>query len=142
MTALLLANAAATLFMVGVTWFVQVVHYPLFAAVGAGEFRRYHLEHTRRTTSVVVVPMLVELCTSFALVAEPPAGKSGLAIVGALLAALTWALTFGGAVPAHRRLGDADSMAPLPRLIRVSLLRTLVWTAHGVVVIALLAAEI
>jgi hypothetical protein len=29
---LLLAHAAATLFMVGVIWFVQLVHYPLFAA--------------------------------------------------------------------------------------------------------------
>ena len=142
MTAVLLANAAATLFMVGVTWFVQVVHYPLFAAVGSSEFRRYHLEHSRRTTSVVVVPMVVELASSFALVANPPAGETGLALAGAAMAALAWALTFGGAVPAHRRLGAATTMAPLPRLIRVSLIRSLAWTAHGVVVIALLAAAL
>jgi hypothetical protein len=35
---LLLANAAATLFMVGVIRFVQVVHYPLFARVGRPGF--------------------------------------------------------------------------------------------------------
>ncbi|MFY0528690.1 hypothetical protein ACN28I_37835 [Archangium gephyra] len=29
----LLAHAAATLFMVGLIWFVQVVHYPLFSRV-------------------------------------------------------------------------------------------------------------
>jgi hypothetical protein len=142
LTAVLLANAAATLFMVGVTWFVQVVHYPLFAAVGASEFRHYHLEHTRRTTGVVVAPMLVELVSSFVLVAEPPGGETELAVVGAALAALIWALTFGGAVPAHRRLGDATSMAPLTGLIRVSLIRTVAWTAHGAVVIALLATEL
>ena len=31
---LLLLHAAATLFMTGLIWFVQVVHYPLFARVG------------------------------------------------------------------------------------------------------------
>jgi hypothetical protein len=30
----LLANLSATLFMVSVIWFVQMVHYPLFARVG------------------------------------------------------------------------------------------------------------
>jgi hypothetical protein len=83
LTGVLLANAAATLFLVGVTWFVQVVHYPLFSAVGPGEFRDYHLEHTRRTTYVVVVPMVIELLSSFALVAEPPAGRAALALSGA-----------------------------------------------------------
>ena len=39
--AVLLATAAATLFMAGVGWFVQVVHYPLMgASVGAGAFPR------------------------------------------------------------------------------------------------------
>jgi hypothetical protein len=33
---LLLVNAASTLFMTGVIWFVQIVHYPLFIRVGPG----------------------------------------------------------------------------------------------------------
>ncbi|MCK6525129.1 hypothetical protein L6R49_27300, partial [Myxococcota bacterium] len=33
-TLLLLIHAAATWFMVGLIWFVQIVHYPLFSAVG------------------------------------------------------------------------------------------------------------
>lgn len=36
MEAVLLANVASTLSMVGLAWFVDVVHYPLFAAVGRG----------------------------------------------------------------------------------------------------------
>ena len=39
--ALLLAQTAATLFMTGVIWIVQTVHYPLFARVGRDEFREY-----------------------------------------------------------------------------------------------------
>ena len=34
MPLLLQLHALATIFMAGVIWFVQVVHYPLFRAVG------------------------------------------------------------------------------------------------------------
>lgn len=37
--ALLLVHAAATWAMVGLVWFVQVVHYPLFAQVGGMSLR-------------------------------------------------------------------------------------------------------
>ena len=49
MDAVLLANAASTLFMVRLAWFVDVVHYPLFAEVGEERFARYHEQHKRRT---------------------------------------------------------------------------------------------
>jgi hypothetical protein len=66
----LLANLAATLFMVGVIWFVQVVHYPLFSRVGSEKFSLYPKAHSRLTTYVVGPPMLVEQrlpsCSSFA----------------------------------------------------------------------------
>ena len=44
MTALL-ANAAATLFMTGLIWFVQVVHYPLFAFVSGPGAAAYAARH-------------------------------------------------------------------------------------------------
>ena len=31
---ILLSNVAATLYMVGLIWCIQIVHYPLFAQVG------------------------------------------------------------------------------------------------------------
>jgi hypothetical protein len=40
-------HLAATAAMVGLIWFVQVVHYPLFASVGADEFVAYENAHTR-----------------------------------------------------------------------------------------------
>ena len=50
----------SALFMTGLIWFVQVVHYPLFAKV-SGTYPAYQAEHMARTTWVVAVPMLVEL---------------------------------------------------------------------------------
>lgn len=43
--ALLITHAAATLWMTGLIWFVQVVHYPLFALVGSTGFAAYESAH-------------------------------------------------------------------------------------------------
>lgn len=134
---LLLATAAATLFMTGVGWFVQVVHYPLLAYVGAGAFDCYHQAHTRLTTRVVVLPMLVELAGSALLVAErPPGVRAGLAWAGLALAVVTWFSTAAVQVPRHRTL-TPDGVKSLVAGTRV---RTVAWTAHSVLVLAMLAS--
>lgn len=143
MTAVFVANVAATFFMVGLTWFVQVVHYPLFDAVGQGDFAEYHRLHSKRTTWVVLPPMAIELVTSFILLFDPPAGETGLVLAGAALAAMTWLLTAAGAAPAHGRIGK-EGLDPvlLRRLTRISWIRTLTWSAHGAVLVGLLAAAL
>ena len=114
MTALLLANAAATFFMVGLTWFVQIVHYPLFPNVGEGGFAEYHRLHSDRTTRVVLPPMAVELATSFLLLLDPPAGETALAAAGAVLALSTWVLT-AFAASVHGEIGRQGlSSRPAP----------------------------
>jgi hypothetical protein len=137
---LLLTCTAATLFMLGLAVFVQVVHYPLFAAVGADRFAAYHEAHSRLTTYVVFPPMAIELVTSWLLVLDPPADETALAVAGALLATATWALTALAAVPAHRDLGKGPAGEVLARLMRANLLRCLAWAGHAGVCLALLAA--
>ena len=61
------AHAAATGVMTGLIWFVQVVHYPLLARVGAASFVEYERAHVRRTTWVVAPAMLVEAATAIVL---------------------------------------------------------------------------
>ena len=86
--AMLLVHAAATLVMVGVIWFVQIVHYPLFAAVPVDGFVAYEARHTNRTAWVVGPPMVIEGFTALVLVAAPPDGASstlpmiGLGLLG------------------------------------------------------------
>jgi hypothetical protein len=87
--------------------------------------------------------MLVELITSFVLMNDPPGDELGLAVTGAVLAAATWALTALGAAPAHGRIGREGLNPELQRrLIRISWVRTIAWTAHAGVVIALLSTAI
>lgn len=119
---------------------MQVVHYPLFARVGSGGWTAYHEQHSRRTTWVVVVPMLVDLGSSLALVGVRPEGiGAGAALAGAALAVTTWAATAGLAVPAHRRLGPGWDGVAGRRLVAVNWLRTAAWTAHSAIVLLVLA---
>ena len=136
---LLLLHAAATLFMAGVIWFVQVVHYPLFRAVGPDCFARYHADHTRLTTRVVVAPMLVELVTALTLLVTPPGDASPAVLwVNAALAVLVWVATFAVAVPLHSRLARRYDDADATRLVATNWLRTALWSARGVLALSLL----
>ena len=133
---LLLLNAAAVLAMTGVIWFVQLVHYPLFAAVGDPGWTAYHAEHSRRTTWVVILPMTVDLLSSLALIAVPPPGVSAtLLTAGAVAALVTWLATGGLAVPAHRRLAGGWHAGTGRRLTRTNWIRTVAWSAHAVLVL-------
>lgn len=136
----LLACLAATLFMTGVIWFVHVVHYPLFDRVAVESFRRYHAEHTRTTTFVVLFPMVVELVASFALVVDRPEGtKPWMAWLGLALAVATWAMTFFLSVPEHGRLASGFDVESHRRLVSTNLFRAITWTGHSAVLLVMTA---
>lgn len=132
---ILLANAVATVFMTGLIWFVQVVHYPLFARVGNNVFPAYSQAHQTLTTLVVGPPMLVEALTAALLVIARPAGTSAaLAWTGLVLVIVIWLSTAVLQVPAHGRLVhgfDADTNA---LLVSSNWIRTLCWTARTALV--------
>ena len=139
MDAVLLLHSAATWAMVGVIWFVQLVHYPLFAAVGESQFVRYEGHHTRRTTWVVGVLMPVEAATAAWLVFELPDDVSqGLAATGLALLALLWLSTALWQAPMHGRLSAGYNGALQRRLVRTNWVRTVGWTARGMVTLAML----
>lgn len=102
--ALLLAHAAS-LFCCGAVWFVQVVHYPLFAAVGPDAWGAYHAAHRVRTGWVLAGPMLAQLGLGAAVAAVRPAGvDAALAAAALALTVAIFALAFLAAVPSHDRL--------------------------------------
>lgn len=136
----LLAAFAASWFMTGLIWFVQVVHYPLFGRVGADSFPDYHAGHTGRTAPVVIVPMAVELVASMAIVVAPPPGTGPvLAWTGLALAALTWASTALVQVPLHHRLAGGADPSTVGRLVATNRARVGFWTAHAAIVAVMVA---
>lgn len=127
-TWLLVCHLAVTLFMTGVIWFVQVVHYPLFAHVSPPAFTAYQHQHMRRTGWVVAVPMLIEAALAI-LVAWHVGGR--LAVAGLVLLAVVWASTWGWQVPAHRRLERGFDAAAHRRLVATNWVRTVAWTMRA-----------
>lgn len=133
---LLLAHAGATLFMVGVIWFVQVVHYPLFGLAGREEFPAYEHANTRRTLRVVAPVMLVEAASALLLVWARPTGVSMTQVVaGLVLLLVIWLSTFVLQVPAHDQLTQAYSPTVHATLVQTNWIRTVAWSLRGVVVL-------
>lgn len=138
---ILTMHAASTLMMTGLIWFVQVVHYPLFARVGESAFTVYAAQHQRLTTTIVGPLMLVEALTAAWLALRPPEGVSpALTIVGLALVALLWLSTAFMQVPCHRRLSLGFDARIGRRLVRTNWLRTAAWSARSVIALALLVA--
>jgi len=139
MKLVLLLQATATLFMTGVIWFVQVVHYPLMARVGAVGFPDYEAAHARLTGYVVIGPMLVELGCALLLLFHPPTGiRYSLIVIGAALAIVIWLSTFLLQVPQHHHLHHAFDVQAHLRLVSTNWLRTVAWTIRAVLVLFML----
>jgi uncharacterized membrane protein len=133
------SHLATTLYMTGLIWFVQVVHYPLKAYVGAESFRDYQAQHLQRTGWVVMPPMLVEAMTAVWLVLEPPLGvTSSLPWIGLALLGVIWLSTGIFQIPAHRRLEERFDPEVVRTLVRTNWIRTVAWTARAGVVTALM----
>lgn len=139
MIGVLLANAAATLMMTGLVWFVQAVHYPLFPCVEASSFAAYQAANIRRTTRVVAAPMLVEALSTAWLVWERPAGvSSGQAWLGLALVALVWASTATIQLPRHRALAKGYDLDVHRSLVAGNWIRTVAWTLRAGLVLLML----
>jgi hypothetical protein len=140
---ILLVHVAATLFMVGVVWFVQVVHYPLFSRVGPDKFSLYSEAHSRLTTYLVGPPMLVEAATALLLVFRRPEGVPlTAALIGLALVVVVWLSTALLQVPRHHILGSGFDRRAWNGLVLSNWVRTIAWSARGVLVLWIAARAI
>ena len=132
----LLVHLAATLVMVGVIWFVQIVHYPLFCRVGSGGFTLYSDAHSRLTTYVVGPPMLIEATTALFLVfCRPEDIPLAAALVGLVLVGVVWLSTALLQVPRHSALSSGFDHAAWSGLVLTNWVRTVTWSARGLLVL-------
>lgn len=139
MQTVLLLHAAATLYMAGLIWFVQRVHYPLMAKVGEAGYRGYQQQHERRTAWVVAPAMFVELGCAIALVvATPDHVQPWLANLGLALVVALWLSTAFLQVPCHKKLGQGFDPTTHRRLVNTNWLRTALWSARGAIALAML----
>ena len=92
---------------------------------------------TRALTTYVVAPtMLVELGTGAWLLWQRPAGLLLEQVwLGIGLIAVLWLSTFCVQVPYHRQLEQGFNRAVHHKLVTTNWLRTLAWSARGVIVL-------
>lgn len=136
----LLANAASTLFMVGLIWFVQRVHYPLLSHVDVDQQISVGAEHQRRTGQVVGLPMAIEgVSTLLLLVDRPDQVAWGLPWIGAILLAVSLGSTVFLSVPLHQKMVSQPNTEIGKKLVATNWPRTISWTLRGVICLAMCA---
>ena len=124
-----LVHLVATAFMAGVIAFVQFVHYPLLAHVGAPGYVEYQSRHAMLTGGVVGVPMLAEALTALWLMVTRVEGRE-VAVVGVGLLVVIWTSTALLQVPAHTELGRGFDTQAHRWLVATNWIRTLAWVAR------------
>lgn len=140
MTLVILINALCTWFMTGLIWFVQIVHYPLFAAVGVGRFQQYENMHCHLTSLVVVLPMIVEAISSLWLAIQWKRGDAALLWLNFALVAAIWICTAAFSIPSHERLCNVGFCEKTHQwLLNTNWVRTILWTLRSVILIYILA---
>ena len=136
---IVVGHLVSSLMMVGMIWTVQIVHYPLMALVGPERFAAYEAAHAPRMAAVVLLPWTVQGLTTTWLLVAPPAGVRATLILATAVAALVPVLvTVLASIPAHTRLAAGFDAHVHARLVRTNWIRTLAWTAHAVLAIAVL----
>lgn len=123
------AHLLTTFAMVGLIWFVQIVHYPMMASFDRENFASHEKEHCDRTGWVVVPFMLVEVFTFALLLIEGI--RSNAFLISGLLLGVIWASTFVIQVPLHRKLLEGWNAEQHRRLVTTNWIRTAAWTGRS-----------
>ncbi|MEE3371032.1 MAG: hypothetical protein VX346_16980 [Planctomycetota bacterium] len=123
---------ASTLYMTGVVWFAQLVHYPLLGRNTDESFADFAREYQRRTLWVVTPGLAGELASAILLVIIAPQLTSWL---GLLLLAAIWLMTVRFQIPQHLALKRGYSAKIHRYLVQGNLVRSLLWTIRAGVMI-------
>ncbi len=115
---MLLTNVAATLFLTGAVWVLQVVQLPLFLETAHVDIAA----HRRRNTLLMTPPMIIEAVTAVLLFR--------IASSALILLVVIWAVTFVKIIPLFRRLEGNDRTA-IKALMAWNWVRTGCWTMRA-----------
>ena len=129
-------HLVATVFMVGLIWFVQVVHYPLFDRISGDASIQYAAEHQRRTAWVVGLPMLVEGITTLWLFFDPINGRL-LPLLGGLILLKIHLSTIFLQIPLHKKLSQGYEREVVRKLVATNWVRTIGWTIRAAIALAI-----
>jgi hypothetical protein len=137
-TLLFTLHFAATLFMTGVIWVVQVLHYPMLGRSG-NAFDECQAFHLAKTGWVVGPPMLVEGITGAVLLWQN--WRVPMLWAASALLCVIWISTAFLQVPRHNELARGWDARAHAGLVRTNWIRTAAWTARAAVLILLASGD-
>lgn len=139
----LLLNLVSTFTMVGVIWFVQVVHYPLLSVVPVESASTVAVDHQRRTGWVVMLPMTVEGFTTLGLLKWVPDGVAWwVPWLNGVFLAVALGCTVLLSVPRHARMAAQPDATVGRELVLTNWPRTIAWSARAVVLVLMLLSRL
>lgn len=119
----------STLFMTGLIWLVQMVHYPSFKFVDEKLYTDFQLFHMNKITVVVLPMMLMEL---FSLLLLSYLNLTTPFIICLILLGLIWMNTFFWNVPLHQKLVKQKDNETINRLVISNWPRTILWSVKSI----------
>lgn len=142
MLAVLVAQVVSTLWLAGMIWTIQVVHYPLFDLVGE-EFVAYEAAHSARISFLLLGPWAVQgVTTAWVLLSRPAGVPWWMVLTAATFAAATVAVTVFVSVPQHDVLGGGFDVAAHATLVRTNWWRVVAWTGHAALAVWMLVLHL
>ncbi|GAB4193467.1 MAG: hypothetical protein Tsb0015_16260 [Simkaniaceae bacterium] len=136
--ATLLIQVFTTFMMVGIIWFIQIVHYPLYSKIKEG-FPAYEKMHLRRTSYIVGPIMLIEAVSAIFLVGlVSDVLMARLASLNLIFVILIWLSTFLFQVFQHQRLAVRFSHRMHHILLNSNWFQTICWTCKAIILLWML----
>lgn len=125
---MILIHFSLTLFMTGLIWIIQVVHYPSMRFLDVKLWEEAHEQHVKYISMIVVPIMILELLTAVYVLYH---SAMFLYWVNFVLLIIIWLSTFLLQIPRHKRLLKDYNLKYLNHLIKWNWIRTISWTARA-----------
>lgn len=127
------------LFMCGLIWLVQLVHYPSFRFVDKKNWLEFEKFHIRYISWIVMPVMFGELITAVLL------GlffKDALSILNLCLFLLIWLSTITLSMPSHKKLSVKHDPREIEKLIKTNWPRTILWSLRSILLLVMIVPSL
>ena len=137
---ILLLQVLTTWTLLGILWFMQLVHYPLFKRIKEN-FVKYEKEHLKRTAAFLVPLLVIDFALNVMLVISLEKGPYTFLISFALaMNIITWLSAFFFQIEQHQTLSTHFSKSIVHKLVKTNWVSTIAWTIKSALVCALIIA--
>lgn len=131
----------STVFMTGLIWVIQLVHYPIFLFAEKKQFSHLHAFHSKRITYIVAPLMLLELCCAIMLLKSVKIVFI-LRVLNLLSVVMIWFVTAFLNIPRHNKLAIKYSAVEIQKLVRSNWPRTFLWSLRSLVFLVVFISDV